>query len=774
MNPEKNVVDFKDRHSSSGNHKAPIVAECRRLFQKEFMPILTRFFEKVDDELFAMSDKAVSSTIQELYFEAMRYLRRERENIERQYLNALLKGYDDFWQSQTQKRQGGSASATSLDLDEDDFSLVENETLETDLAVGTLINKGNNLFHRDLYALNKRFAKLLGCSEIGNEDNPLAPHMLGKTFAEVLRPLTLELKVKLVLFKLYENHVIGELEVVYEILNDALSENGVLPEIPRKIKKRSGGQGTNQAQQMDSADSDTPSSIPDQTAYIQAIQAMHTLISAWRSQAGLPSLANMAHEPGVVVTETEELVGALSSLQEPEQVARLTTALQQEEGANVKLVLANHLSEMHGGTRALTQVDEDVIDMIGMIFDFILEDRNLQDKIKAIIGRLQIPIIKVAILDKSFLSKKSHPARGLLNQLAHAGIALSGDEDLDQNPVFQRITETVDRILNEFTQNIEIFEELLQEFTQFMEQEGRRSERLEERTRQSVESKEHLLLAKKQVADEIARRLSGKQLSPRLKHFFSNTWKDVLLLSCLRKDRDPENWDAKLALTDSIFLTLTPPKDASECRRILQRIPGVLRALRQELEQISLDPKQVALLFKELEGVHLDLFHHEKQGLNPRLEAELREISSNLPDVDEVDISDLTDVEEGDLEEEIILMSEESIGSDSDEFVVKAKQMEVGDWLEMKDSAGKPQRIKLSWISKVTGIRIFVNRRGMKVGEYTLNGLAAELRRGNAVVIEGAKVPLMDRALASMMSTLKHPAKQPPSQEMEGAVPVLQ
>ncbi len=771
MISEKKIVDFKDRHPSTNQSTAPVIAECRRVFQKEFVPILSRFFDKVDDELFAMSDKAVSSTIQELYFEAMRYLRRERENIERQYLNAVLKGYDDFWQTQPGKK--AAAGARSLELDEDDFSLVENETLEIDLAVGTLINKGNNLFHRDLFALNKRFAKLLNRAEIGNEDNPLGPHSLGKRFAEVLRPLTLELKVKLILFKLYENHVIGELEAAYEILNDTLAEKGVLPEIPRKVKKRPGNRNPDQSQEREPAAGGNAASVPDQTAYVQAIQAMHTLLSAWRSQVGLPSLATLADEPGVVVSETQELVGALSSLQEPEQLARLTAALQEDENTNVKLILANRLSEVHGGTRALSQVDEDVIDMIGMIFDFILEDRNLQDKIKATIGRLQIPIIKVAILDKSFLSKKTHPARGLLNKLAHAGIALSGDEALEKNPVFQRISEVVERVLNEFSQDIGLFEELLQEFTQFMEQEGRRSERLEERTRQSVESKEHLLLAKKEVADEIARRLAGIQLSPRLRHFFSHTWKDVLLLSCLRKEREPDTWEAKLALTDSLFLTLAPPKDDTDSRRILKRIPGVLRALRQELEEISLDPKQVALLFKELETIHQALFHSGNGALNPELAKELQEISFNLPDVDNVDISELTDFDQKEVEEEIVLISEESVGDEEDEFVRQAGKMEVGDWLELKDPAGKSQRIKLSWISKVTGIRIFVNRRGMKVGEYTLNGLAAELRRGNAVVIEGAKVPLMDRALASMMSTLKHPAKQPPTPNVGEPAPVL-
>lgn len=748
MIPEKKIIDFSAATRSQNTKLNPLVAECRSLFQKEFKSILIRFFEKVDDELFTLSDKATSHTLQELYFEAMRYLRRERDNIERGYLQAVLRGYDDFW---SLSPKPASVKADSKRLNEDDFSLVDNEALEEDLAVSTLISKGNNLHYKDLYALGKRFAKLLGVEEINDEENPLGPHRLGRVFAEVLRPLTLELKVRLILFKLYERYVISELGEVYDSLNEILAKGGILPEIPRKPRNKAKACGRSAGE-----DGEGQNVIPDQAAYVQALQAMHSLLAAWRVQVGLPSLAASSREPGVVVSDTQEVLAALSAFQDPEFSAKLTEALRSGEEANLKLMLVGRLCEESGGKRALTQMDEDIIDMIGMIFDFILEDRGLPTPLKALIGRLQIPIIKVAILDKSFFSKKSHPARLLLNQLAHAGIGLSGDEALEQNPVFHKISATVERILHEFDQNVGLFEDLLQEFTQFLEQEGQRSQRLEERTRQATQSKEHLLLAKKQVAEELAARLHGRQLTPRLKHFFTTTWKDVLLLACLRQDKAPDAWQAKLALTDTLLRTLTPPKDNSELRRIEQRIPGVMRALRQELEAISLDPKQIALVFKELESVHQALLCSHQR--DPRIERELEAISANLPEVDEVSVSDLVEIREEDIEEEIVLATTVK-PEEEDEFLAQARRLEVGDWLELTDSQGKTTRVKLSWISKVTGIRIFVNRRGMKVAEYTLPGLAAEFRRGHAKVIEG-KIPLMDRALTAMMNALKHPAKQ--------------
>ncbi len=757
MISEKKVVqiDTGENSASAPNppaNKGLIIGECRLKLTKEFKPIVVRFFEKVDDELFAFSDKAVSSTLQELYFEAMRYIRKERETIERGYMNSVLRRYDDFWNPKI--RPVTSIPQKPQELDEEDFSLVENEDLEEDLAIATLINKGVNLYHRDLYILNKRFAKLLGRNEVGNEENPVGPYRLGHAFADVLRPLTLELKIKLLLFKLFEKEVVSDLGIVYDEINETLVKHGVLPEIAKKVKKNADSTSNDNHR----AGNKEPFN-PDNAAYAQALQAMQTLLSTWRSQTGLTPLAASAGQPGVVVSDSREVIGTLSALQDPQFTTKFTEALKNGEDANLKLMITERLSQNGRERRTLAQMDEDIIDMIGMIFDFILEDRNLPDPVKVILGRLQIPIVKVAILDKAFFAKKSHPARQLLNQLAHAGIGLSGDEDLDHNPVFQQINAVVDRILNEFDQNVGFFEDLLQQFSQFMEQEGRRSTMMESRARQATQSKEHLLLAKHEVAKELGKRLQDRDIPPRIKRFLNSTWKDVLLLACLRKDKEPKAWRQKLQLTDTLIYSLLPPANDKERKRIIQCIPGMLRAVHRELENISFDPKQIAIFFKELKLHHHACLKGDNHSdvLDPVLDRELKAIAANLPEVDDLEVGDLTDIKEEDLEEEIILMTNEE-DEQGDEFFEQAKSLEMGDWLELTDAKGKKVRAKLSWKSKVTGIRVFVNRRGMKVAEHTLHGLAAELRSGRAKPIEG-KVPLMDRALSAMMTTLKHPAK---------------
>ena len=75
------------------------------------------------------------------------------------------------------------------------------------------------------------------------------------------------------------------------------------------------------------------------------------------------------------------------------------------------------LQESPLGAKA-NQLESMTIEMVAMLFDFIFDTKDLPDGIKALLARLQIPVLKAAMLDGAFFAKKSHPARLLVNELA--------------------------------------------------------------------------------------------------------------------------------------------------------------------------------------------------------------------------------------------------------------------------------------------------------------------------------------------------------------------
>ena len=62
-------------------------------------------------------------------------------------------------------------------------------------------------------------------------------------------------------------------------------------------------------------------------------------------------------------------------------------------------------------------------------------------------------------------------------------------------------------------------------------------------------------------------------------------------------------------------------------------------------------------------------------------------------------------------------------------------------------------RARLSWISRATGSYLFTDRTGVKVSDSSVHGLAVELRRGSARVIENA--PVLDRTLSHLTQSLR-------------------
>jgi hypothetical protein len=107
--------------------------------------------------------------------------------------------------------------------------------------------------------------------------------------------------------------------------------------------------------------------------------------------------------------------------------------------------------------------------------------------------------------------------------------------------------------------------------------------------------------------------------------------------------------------------------------------------------------------------------------------------------------------------EDIVFKAKKSTDSttdiEADEYTMQAIKMPVNTWIKFIDDNQQYTQAKLSWISKATGNYTFVNKQGIKLSEMTLPGLACLLRRESTAILED--IPLMDRALASMMTSLR-------------------
>ena len=121
------------------------------------------------------------------------------------------------------------------------------------------------------------------------------------------------------------------------------------------------------------------------------------------------------------------------------------------------------------------QLESMTIELVAMLFDFIFDTKDLPDGIKALLARLQIPVLKAAMLDGAFFAKKNHPSRLLVNALAEAGrgwTPVMGTND----PLYSHIDALVHRILDGFTDDLTIFDEAREKLEKFLADEEQAAE----------------------------------------------------------------------------------------------------------------------------------------------------------------------------------------------------------------------------------------------------------------------------------------------------------
>lgn len=714
---------------------------------------LQALFDNADDTLFDMADRATSNAEQNSFFEAMRDLRLKRKGIERGFLQRVFEAFAGLNQHVV------VGKAPTLDaVSFDSLSLVQNDELEETVALDSMIAK---VLSRDQVALTHLTTRLnaIVSKKLDDKSNPLGPVLLSELFLESCSGLGVEIKVKLIILKLFEKYVLSGLEQLYSDSNAVLVEAGVLPELKAVPARRS------RPERSDPLEGFQRSGDMADDEVREVFGALQELLSQTRE-----GIAPRRQAPAnAMPISTNDLMRLLSHLQ---QRAPIQAPMDVDLRAQLEHLLTR-ASAKSGRVRVVGEVDEDVINLVSMLFEFILDDRSLPDSLKALIARLQIPMLKVAVLDKTFFSRGSHPARRLLNEIATAALGW-GDHDSNQrDSLYQKIEQVVQRLLNDFTDDPAIFSELLADFLAFTGDERRRSELLEQRTRDAEEGSARAEMARREVEQALNDRLLGKTLPEVVVRLLREAWSKVMMLTCLKHGTDSEQWQSTLATMDDLIWSVEPHENPEARLRLLELVPGLLKALREGMASAAFDPFSTSEFFSQLEALHVQAFQRFKRAI-PDVErpapTEFDEVQrSALSAVGiELPLLDLQPEEESSISamveivEEIVLEApgqprsepqDEPVLADDDESLRYVDALRVGSWVEFQEDDEHKLRCKLAAIIKPTGKYIFVNRTGMKVLEKTRMGLAVEFRRNAVRLLDDAL--LFDRALESVIGNLR-------------------
>lgn len=724
-----------------------VLLQVRDKAAQQIKDALQELFDNADDTLFEMADRAHNNTEQNSFFEAMRDLRLKRKSIERAFLDKFYEAFLRIGQYQIIE----PTIETPVSFDK--LSLVHNDDLEKTVAVDAMVAK---VLSRDGIALDQLTTRLnhLITQPLTVESNPMGPALLCDFFLQAGRSLGVGIKVKLIILKLFEKYVLSDADELYGEANQLLIATGVLPELKALPARRSTDRAARQPRERVSEQFAEPGVAQAADKLDHSVQEVFSALQELLLQVR-GNLAPRHHEAGVEPRpiSSQDLLRLLSHLQ---QYVPPADAPEDFDLRNQLEQLLSRVSLKSGKFRVVGVVDEDVINLISMLFEFILDDRNLPASLRALIGRLQIPMLKVAVLDKSFFSRGTHPARRLLNEIASAALGWGGRDDYQRDSLYVRVEQIVQRLLNDFVDDPAIFSELLVDFLAFTSDERRRSELLEQRTRDAEEGRARAELARQRVQQELNQRLLGKVLPEVVVRLLQEAWSKVLLLTCLKHGDESLEWEAGLAAMDDLIWSVELHEEAEARQRLLDLVPGLLKALRDGLASAAFDPFATSEFFSQLETLHVQAFQHFSRIQDAGGDALNEESGTHDSDAGITNGPVMIEVVE-----EIVLIApgEQLLNEpvlrlpDDDAGLVQVDQLRLGGWVEIQEDEDHRLRCKLAAIVEPSGRYVFVNRTGMKVLEKTRMGLAVEFRRGTIRLLDDAL--LFDRALESVLGNLR-------------------
>jgi hypothetical protein len=527
------------------------------------------------------------------------------------------------------------------------------------------------------------------------------------------------------------------------------------------IRNTAGGSASGGAQAGAAAAGEVPQPLPadDSEASAELLQTLRTLFSARRGHPATP-LGTGGLTQGPLPT-ANELIGALSVLQSqaamgPLHLSNATAAAAPSASAvdiaeqvlHLKEQLLTQLGSLRGQRPGqIATIDEDTIDLVGMLFEFILEDRNLPPQMQVMLARLQIPYLKAAILDRKLFAHRQHPARRLLDGLAEAAKSWSEESDRDGR-LHDTVKAIVERLLQEFDDDMTIFDRLSAELQQFQESNRRRAELAEQRVAESTRGREKLEQARRRAAREILNRIGDHTLPPLVHGVLSRAWANYLVLTILRKGEESNDLREALRFVDAFIASTKPVRTPEAKRDLRQLLPGIERALRKGLANVAFQEADIEKLLAQLH-----VYYRQQLGDAAVAPEQHSQAPAPLPIPESIQplAESVADLEDDPASAE---PAEEAIPQDVRERLEQVKTLKPGTWMEFSGQDEHFERAKLSWVSPMSGRYLFVNRRGLKVGDYSPYELAMVMAEGRARIL--ASNALFDRAMDAIVDRLSH------------------
>ena len=680
---------------------------------------MATLFDTLDDTLFELGEHARSGESQQLYFASLRECRRKRNVIIESFLSTV--GSPDA-------ARGDSVHPLHAQL-----SLVTPEDLEEGIAIENMAARTATRLSGPLYTLSQRFGYLLGDASMDAMRNPLGPSHIGKAFRSAAATLEADLQTRLVLYKLFERHVLGALEPAYTEMNVRLAAAGVLPTLNPRQAREHPAPPTRQARPVASA--------PSQQVVARHVPAPapNTPNTDLRATDLLSALRVLLTREQDAAAETPTAVPPHKTTPAADVMDRALARLRARplEGKPLpppRLLAAQLLAEARYADDGLppSPLQSATMDIVGRVFDALGHDRTVPRPMQPVMQTMLLPVMRASLRQPGMLAENNHPLRQLFDLLAENAVGWCPKSDPDES-LLGSLRTALQQIAG--SEQVEDADRIVIQLRSQLEHQRRRAELSEQRVVEATAGRERLWQARRQVHLALSGVLARAPVPAWVHYLITRPWANCLVLLWLRHGIESPAYREAFHFAESLVWCANAGADRVEQLRLRALLPVMEIQLRQGLATVAYQDNEISRLVLELQ----QFLRHRMGDLPAPDFLEQEPPAATAPGALAADPGS---IEDQPLPQQI-----------NPDLLAEIRSLRPGTWFEFNRETEPGERARLSWVSPYSGRCLFVDRNGVKIAERRPEDIAHDVERGAANILESAQ--MLERALAQVLAQLR-------------------
>jgi Protein of unknown function (DUF1631) len=740
---------------------------------------LRRCLSEFERELFALAERAHRHTEQQDCFASRQRVLQDRTTLEQQFIAQVGAAFNNIDTASARSDAPAEAKAWQS------LELLDPVKQELTIALSQLGTRGEVRHSSALYELGYRLAVLVGAPPLEGEALPLGPHALAQAFHQASNTLDLPLEHYLLLLQSFDHWLIQALAPIYDTINAQLQADGILPQlrsipVPRHVSNR-----PHVATAAETAAAAAAAAEPARHAStagappgapIQVLESLRDLLAQRRADQGMAS-----GQPAGRAASPDELQAALAALQD--HLAQVTDQASRElrsaQRLREELLTQLNIGNPSGAPRTqLSDVQGDTVELVAMLFEQLGQQLQQSGSARALLGDLQLPVLRMAIADHGFFEKPEHPARKLLDTVTGAANDwLDGSDDELNRPLAIKLEQLVTRASRE-PPSTGLYTSLLADIEHHLALLTRKAQAAERRHVEAAQGRERLDQARRRASELMAERFAQSPPRGLLRALLDRAWSDVLALTLLRHGEDSDDFRAQLAITDQLLGRL-PVTDRLQLQLDVENGLQQIGMHAEESVQVAQrllgsENPDPSVVLPSATDLAMRLKQHQRLGEHAGQEPAAALPLPSAPASAPASVPASTPISAPTSTPASAPASAAPSASApppsrtpvpsprARRIEEHLRELPFGSWFEFVDpTTGQLVQRKLAWYSPMSGRCLLVSRRGQRGEEMNLMQLAQEIASGRVCEVPTQRESLLDRAWRGLTGNLRQPAGAP-------------